>query len=73
MLWQLLLLCILILVVTRNTAKKSKNRVRASSSEALHILASLIAQFHINKINQSKKIQCPASDTRDYNNDQSLS
>jgi len=44
-----------------------------SSSEALRILASLIAQFHIRKINCEKNAKDHAADFGDINNGQNIS
>jgi hypothetical protein len=59
--------------MVKNPRQKPKERVSLDSGEALRILASLIAQFHIKKITGGKKPEIQAIGTGELNNDQSLS
>jgi hypothetical protein len=61
------------LVMVRNPRQKPIKRVNQSSREALRILASLIAQFHMNKSIVDKKPDIQATDIGESDNDQSLS
>ena len=54
-----------------NMARKTRKptaRVNGSHSDALRILASLIAQSHIKKITRDKKLENDATDFGDMNN-----
>lgn len=66
-------LCILMLLMAGKPRRQPTPRVNRSSSESLRILASLIAQFHIRKINYEKNAKDHATDFGDINNGQNLS
>jgi len=53
--------------MARKTQKPSA-RVKGSHSDALRILASLIAQFHIKRTTRDKKLENHAADFGDMNN-----
>ena len=71
------LVIVIIVHFNKYMAKKPgirRNVWRAkSSNDALRILASLIAQFHLKKIASSKKQDVQSDDNGNLNNDQSLS
>ena len=51
--------------MARKIKKRPTKRRQASSSEALNILASLIAQFHMKKLNGIDKVAGSTSDSSD--------
>ena len=57
------------LVMVKKMRQKPKERVNLDSGEALRILASLIAQFHIKKIAGCKKSDTQSADNGDLSND----
>jgi len=61
------------LVMVKNPRQKPARTINLSSGEALRILASLIAQFHIKQLNHDKKPNQSIADNEEINNDQSLS
>ena len=67
----------IIMYFNDNMARKSRIRPlrneKNTHDEALRILASLIAQFHMEKITGGEKPEVQAIDIRELNNDQSLS
>lgn len=56
-------------IMARKIQKRPTKRIRASSNEALVILASLIAQFHIKKLDQTNKLNPFPSDSNGVNNE----
>lgn len=56
-------------IMARKIQKRPTTRIHASSNEALVILASLIAQFHIKKLDQTNKLSPSPSDSNGVNNE----
>ena len=73
MVLQMHCLCILMLLMAEKPRRQPTPRVKRSSSEALRILANLIAQSHIRKINFEKNAKDHAADFGDISNGQKLS
>ena len=57
------------LVVEQKPRRQPTTMVNRSPSEALRILASLIAQFHIKKLTGDKKPEGDAHDSGERNNE----
>jgi len=55
--------------MVKNPQQKIKGVANLSSGEALRILASLIAQFHIKQLNHDKKPNQSSADNEEINND----
>jgi hypothetical protein len=58
--------------MARDPQQKPTRRVSRSSSEALRILASLIAQSHIRKLTGDRKTKISTCDSREAENDRNL-
>jgi len=69
MLWTMHLLCNLMLVMEQKPRRQPTTGVNRSSNEALRILASLIAQFHIKRLTGDEMLKDDAHDSGERNNE----
>jgi hypothetical protein len=61
------------LLMARKHRNKSTTKEDRSSNEALRVLASLIAQFHLKKLGHNNNLKAVTRNIEDDANDQSLS